>query len=149
MNRDKDLVISNLPPKVGVGTVVLKEGKLLLGKRKGSHGASRWAMPGGHLEYGESPIECAIRELFEETNLVARHTILGPYTNDIIKPESKHYITLWVFVTEFEGDLRLMEPSKCEGWEWFPVESCPKPLFCSINNLLSQVGINGLKTFSL
>ncbi len=149
MDKDKHLQINNLPPQVGVSSMVLKEGRVLLGKRKGSHGASCWATPGGHLEYGETALECAKRELFEETNLIAKHAILGPYTNDLIRPENKHYITLVVFITDFEGSLRCMEPNKCEGWEWFPIEKFPKPLFCPINSLLSQVGPEALKTFSL
>ena len=41
-------------PKVGVGVMVFKDGKILLAKRKGSHGAGEYAFPGGHLEFGES-----------------------------------------------------------------------------------------------
>jgi 8-oxo-dGTP diphosphatase len=38
-------------PKVGVGIIVLQEGKVLLGKRKNSHGEGTWAFGGGHLEW--------------------------------------------------------------------------------------------------
>ena len=42
------------PPRVGVGVILLNpQGKILLGKRKGSH-APYWSIPGGHLEHGES-----------------------------------------------------------------------------------------------
>lgn len=56
-------------PKVGVGVIVLKEKKLLLGQRKGSHSQGEWAPPGGHLEFGEEVAACAKRELLEETGL--------------------------------------------------------------------------------
>ena len=46
-------------PKVGVGVVVVKDGKVLVGKRIGSHGAETWAFPGGHLEWNEKIEECA------------------------------------------------------------------------------------------
>jgi 8-oxo-dGTP diphosphatase len=46
--------MDNNLPKVGIGVVVVKEGKILLGKRKGSHGNGEYAGPGGHLEYLES-----------------------------------------------------------------------------------------------
>ena len=55
-------------PKVGVGVIIVKEGKILLGKRKNAHGEGTWCPPGGHLELGESYEECAKRETFEETN---------------------------------------------------------------------------------
>ncbi len=52
-------------PKVGVGVIVVKEGKVLLLQRKNSHGSGTWCFPGGHLEYGESLEECAKREVLE------------------------------------------------------------------------------------
>ncbi|WP_134596929.1 NUDIX domain-containing protein, partial [Pseudomonas aeruginosa] len=39
-------------PQVGVGVLILRDGKVLLGRRKGSHGAGCWSAPGGHLELG-------------------------------------------------------------------------------------------------
>ncbi|HEU5357581.1 MAG TPA: NUDIX domain-containing protein, partial [Gemmatimonadales bacterium] len=49
-------------PQLGVGVLILREGKLLLGQRRGSHGAGTWAPPGGHLDSGESVEQCACRE---------------------------------------------------------------------------------------
>ena len=60
-------------PKVGVAVIVVKDNQVLMGKRIGSHGENTWAFPGGHLEFGETPEECATRELFEETGLKATH----------------------------------------------------------------------------
>ncbi len=56
-------------PKVGIGVMILKDGKVLLGKRKGSHGAGQYAFPGGHLEYMESFEDCARRETREECGI--------------------------------------------------------------------------------
>ena len=38
-------------PRVGIGVMIFKDGKVLLGKRKASHGEGEWASPGGHLDY--------------------------------------------------------------------------------------------------
>ena len=40
--------------EVGIGIKIFKGSKILLGKRKGSHGEGEYAFPGGHLEYMES-----------------------------------------------------------------------------------------------
>jgi 8-oxo-dGTP diphosphatase len=52
-------------PKVGIGVFIFKDGKFLMGCRKGTHGAGTWSVPGGHLEFGESFEECAEREALE------------------------------------------------------------------------------------
>ena len=57
------------PPRVGVGVFVVQQGKVLLGLRRGSHGSGTWGSPGGHLEHGEAILDCARREVLEETGL--------------------------------------------------------------------------------
>ena len=48
-------------PKVGISVVLKYKNKVLVGKRKGSHGDGTWAFPGGHLEYGETIDVCGKR----------------------------------------------------------------------------------------
>lgn len=134
-------------PKVGVGVVVVKDNFVLLGKRKGAHGADDWSTPGGHLELFESPEECAYRELKEETDLEASCIIPGPWTNNVFNNE-KHYITLFMFVPEFEGTPKVLEPHKCESWEWHDWDNLPQPLFFTIQSLIETVGIEKLKNQS-
>ena len=122
-------------PKVGVGILVVKDGALLLGKRKGAHGAGSWAAPGGKLEFGESIEACARRELFEEAGLHLQAMKFGPYTNDLFKAENEHYLTAFVIVEQFSGTLSLMEPKKCEGWQWFDLMALPAPLFTPLQTL--------------
>lgn len=132
-------------PRIGVGVAIVKEGQVLLGKRTGSHGAGEWSFPGGHLEYLESVEACAARELLEETGLTAHSLKLGPWTEDVMEND-KHYITLFVFANHLEGEPKLLEPHKCEGWEWFDWDDLPLPLFPSILSLIDKEGIENLKS---
>lgn len=114
---------------VGVGAIVIRDGLVLLGKRMGSHGAGTWALPGGHLEFGESAAACAVREVREETGLEIESITAGPYTSDVFASEGKHYITLFVVARSDAGDPALCEPEKCSGWQWFRWSELPSPLF--------------------
>ena len=61
--------------QVGVGVLVLRDGRVLLGLRRGAHGAGTWALPGGHLEFNETVAACATRETLEETGLQLRSVV--------------------------------------------------------------------------
>ena len=49
-----------------------------------------------------------------------------------------------MFVTEFSGQPEVLEPEKCENWEWFTWDDLPQPLFASIQSLIKNVGIEVL-----
>ncbi len=123
-------------PRIGVACVVQKDGKVLLGQRKGAHAVGCWGFPGGHLEFGESVEVCATRELLEETGLKPLSLRLGPWVENLMEDGQKHYITIFVFIDDFVGAPTLLEPDKCEGWEWFTWDTLPQPLFAPIPSLL-------------
>jgi len=122
-------------PLVGVGVLVLRDGRVLLGQRKGSHGAGTWALPGGHLEFGETVAQCAIREVLEETGLGINAVTPGPYTSDVFLAEGKQYVTLFVTAHSATGEAALCEPDKCSGWRWFRWSELPAPLFTPLATL--------------
>ncbi len=123
--------------RVGVGVIVCRAGAVLLGRRRGSHGAGTWALPGGGLEFGESVLACAQRELFEETALRVAAVRPAPYTVDHFPAEQKHYVTLFVVALEVTGDVQNCEPEKCDGWQWYAWDALPTPLFPPLLSLKS------------
>lgn len=115
-------------PRVGLGVMILKDGKVLLGKRKGAHGAGDWSFPGGHLEYMEGFEECVRRETKEECGIEIKDIRFLCVGNlKIYAP--RHYIHVGFSAEWKEGEPKIMEPDKCEGWEWFSLSELPKPLF--------------------
>ncbi|KAI1803621.1 NUDIX hydrolase domain-like protein [Daldinia bambusicola] len=108
-------------PRVGVACVIRDaQGRFVMGKRKGSHGAGTWQFPGGHLEMGESLLACAQRETLEETGLRVKALRVAATTNSVFDPLTKHYVTVFVECRrENEEDQpKLLEPEKCENWDW-------------------------------
>ena len=81
-------------PGVGVACIVMRAGRVLLIRRQRSHGAGTWSTPGGHLDFGETPTECAIRETEEETGVRVSRVEFLAVTNDVFANAGKHYITV-------------------------------------------------------
>lgn len=104
--------------RVGVGVLVKKDSchKIYCGIRKGSHGAGSLALPGGHLELNETWNECARREIMEEMGVSIEHVEFAHVTNDIMKAEKKHYVTIFMMATCCD-EPKNMEPHKCQGWK--------------------------------
>ncbi len=122
-------------PRVGVGVIVLRDGLVLIGQRLGSHGAGTWALPGGHLEFGESVEDCARRELLEETGLEIDAVRAAPYTSDVFAEGAKHYVTLFVLAESRHGEPQAGEPDKCAHWVWCRWAELPAPLFAPLETL--------------
>lgn len=115
-------------PKVGVGVEVFKDGKVLLGKRKGTNfGDLFYSSPGGHLEHGESFEECARREVFEETGLEIGNIRFICLTNTV-GPGDVHVVDIGMCADWVSGEPELKEPHKCEGWAWYGLDELPEPL---------------------
>lgn len=125
-------------PKVGIGVIIIKDKKILLGKRKNAHGEGSWCYPGGHLEFGESWEECSRREVWEEVGIQIKNIRFGTITNDIFENEHKHYITISMISDYESGEVKLMEPDKCDKWEWFEWDNLPSPLFLPTINQLKE-----------
>lgn len=116
--------------KAGVGVFVLRDGKFLVGLRKGSHGAGQWALPGGHVEFGEHFYDTAVREVMEETGMKVVNPRFGAATNTFHPDASDtQYISIWVLTDWSDGEPQILEPEKCDELRWVGFESIPRPLF--------------------
>ena len=140
-NHNKAYSKTSLRPRVGVGVCIIKDDKILLGKRKNAHGEGTWCFPGGHLEFQESWEDCARRETLEETGLQIKDVRFATSTNDIFALEGKHYITIFMVAQYASGEAKILEPEKCEAWEWFDWNKLPSPLFVSTENFF-KTGFN-------
>jgi len=125
--KNRELADRPLFP-VGVNALVVRDGKLLLGKRRAKYHDGEWGIPGGHLEEGESMLNCVARELEEETGLTATGFKFVITDNDP-RQDKFHYIHFAFLAEGVTGEPMLMEPEKCYEWRWFPLDALPEPLF--------------------
>ena len=124
--------------KIGVGVLVWRDRQLLLGKRIMKDQRSCWQFPGGHLEKHESVIECASREVREETGLKIKALRHLGFTDKTFAIGQQQYITLLVSALYVSGEAKTLEPDKCERWQWFDYPQLPAPLFKPIEIFISQ-----------
>lgn len=124
-------------PKVGVGVIVLKDGKVLLCERLASHGAGTYSIPGGHMEFGESFEDTARREVHEETGLTDIEVAeLVCVKSDRVY--GKHFITIGMLAYLKSGEPRVMEPAKSANWAWYAPEELPENLFLPSKAVLAN-----------
>lgn len=126
MPSDPNLLASAVP-RIGVAVFIVHPSptpsdpsgwKFLVGQRLGSHGSGTWALPGGHLEMGESFEDCAAREVLEETGLVVEHVAFLTVTNDVLpqREGGKHYATIFM-TARVEADANGLAPARPEESE--------------------------------
>ncbi|MFA5129444.1 MAG: NUDIX domain-containing protein [Patescibacteria group bacterium] len=115
-------------PKVGVTILIIKDGKFLLGQRmNGMVAEHQFQTPGGHLENGESVIQCAIREVKEETDLEIEN-IRFACVNNVTAFLPHHYVMICLIADWKSGEPRNCEADKCVDWDWYDISSIPSPL---------------------
>lgn len=119
---------------VGVGVLIVQDGKILLGHRVrsgadigGIYEPDSWCLPGGKQEYGETLFEAAVRETKEETNLDISDLSIFSAADDI--QPGKHFVTIQVIARACSGMLRVMEPKKQDEWKWFAKDELPAHIY--------------------
>lgn len=118
--------------QVGLGVFCLRknegEWEVLMGYRgKHSHGADEWELPGGKPDLWESPRRGAQRELKEEVDLDVAESDLQfvTWTDDRFPSHGRHFVTLYFWTTDWQGEPKVMEPTKCLMLKWFPLKKLP------------------------
>jgi 8-oxo-dGTP diphosphatase len=127
-------------PQVGVGVMIIKDGSVLLGQRKGSHGEGEYAFPGGHLEYMESFEHCAQRETREECGVEIKN-IRFQFVANVQTYAPRHYVHVGLLADWKSGTPEMLEPEASGAWAWYDLENLPQPLF-----EMSRLAVESCKT---
>ena len=129
--------------RIGIGVMIKKGNKILLGHRVskavdtgGIYEPDSWCLPGGKQDYEETIFECAIREVKEETNLDIESLEVFSASDDIAP--NKHFITIQIIAHKFKGELKVMEPTKIDDWQWFDLNNLPTNLYSPSRKFIEE-----------
>jgi mutator protein MutT len=110
-------------PIVGVGAVIICNGKILLEKRKNEPGKGKWSVPGGLVELGESVEQTVMREVEEETGLEVEKPEHIDVVDNIIRDESGrvkyHFVIIDYFMKLKGGTLKAASDAEELRWVTF------------------------------
>jgi len=131
-----NLTIPSPTVGVGVGVMIVRAGKLFLGKRKSNLGQGTYGWCGGHVEFGETIEEAAKREVYEESGLIVTSLKFLCVSNVIAY--DRHYID-FEFLGQVEpGEPEVKEPDTVESWDWYEFDQLPSPLFKAVEYALDS-----------
>lgn len=136
MSDDMETSCPDPQVRVGVGVMLLAPSGYVLMRRQGSHGEGEYSFPGGHLDFGETVLECAVRECQEELGVLVRDPATMPlFTEDFFPEHNRHYIT--VYVTGWCDTVpHILEPHKCDHLKFVNIgDPLPTPLFSGVRRV--------------
>ena len=106
--------MSSAQPKLGAIAVLLHEGRFLMAERGKDPGRGLWGFPGGHVEFGETGLEAAVRELREETTVLAE--ALQYLTCVDVIAEVHHFLIAAVMCRYLDGTARASDDAANVRW---------------------------------
>lgn len=129
-------------PKIVIGALIYnEENKIFLGKS--NKWGDRWIVPGGHLELGETFVECIKREVREETNLEISNIELIGIQESIFSEEfhkKRHMIFLdYCCLANNSSSIKLND--EIQEYIWIKPEEALEKL------ILAQTTVNFIKSY--
>ncbi|KKP93108.1 MAG: hypothetical protein US98_C0029G0009 [Parcubacteria group bacterium GW2011_GWC1_38_6] len=121
-----------------VYALFVKEGKILLSRRyQTGYEDGNYGLPSGHVDGGETMRDALAREMYEEVGVEIDKNDLDLVLTMHRQCGDHERIDLFFVVKNWEGELKNMEPEKCDDFSWFPLNQLPENTVLYIREAIS------------
>jgi 8-oxo-dGTP pyrophosphatase MutT (NUDIX family) len=119
--------------KEGAGVMLLTEQEkvLLLRRTSASDHAGEWCFPGGALDYGEMPVQTAVREAFEETGITLGYEDIEPFHECNTKG-----LRFTTFLRQVDEEFIPELNDEHDAYCWAPISKPVEPLHPGVEETL-------------
>lgn len=114
-------------PTLATDAIVVRDGRVLLVRRRNPPAAGSWALPGGFVEVGEPPEAACVRELQEETGLAGEVRAVAGVYGDPDRDPRGHVVTVVYAVDAPAGEPRGGDDAAEAAWH--PLDALPELAF--------------------
>ncbi len=119
--------------------IPIRENKILLSRRFNTGWMDgMYSLIAGHLDGNESVHDAMIREAYEEAVIIVKKKDLIPATVLHRKSADAEYIDFFFVVKNWEGEIVIGEPNKCDEMSWYPLDNLPENLLLYIKEVLEN-----------
>ncbi len=115
-------------PRAGCGAAIVRDGRILLLRRRTEPEAGSWGLPGGKIDLFETAEAAMRREVAEELGIVVGEAALLCCVDQIDRAAGTHWVAPVFLVRDFTGIARNVEPAKHDGPVWYALDALPDAL---------------------
>lgn len=110
--------------------LLLSDGRILLSKRLNTgYQDGKYSLVAGHVEFGETPTQCIIREAAEEAGILLKEkdlSVVHTMWRDYRTTTDSNRLDIFFIATNWDGNVVNNEPGKCSDLSWFDPDHFPK-----------------------
>ncbi|MDP3965698.1 MAG: NUDIX domain-containing protein [bacterium] len=128
--------------RIAVHLILLKDGKVLLMRRKNTGWEDgNYGLAGGHVDGRETVTDAMVREAKEETGIsIARENLRVVHTMHRMSTNNIEYMDVYFTASAWKGEPGIAEPDKCDDIKWFPLAELPANILSYDRQAMEYIG---------
>lgn len=118
--------------------ILIKDDRVLLSRRFNTgYMDGHYSLPAGHVDEGETVEDCLVREVKEEIGISVKKKDIK-LVHVMHRKENDIRLDFFYMVGGYKGEIKNMEPEKCDDLKWFELNKLPKNILPYIKQAIEE-----------